>query len=118
MAWLGSEIELEGATVANNSGNGIKVSLGSSVLLGNFNVSFTEVSGNTGNGILVNDTSVIGAITLGSAVVKNNDLWGVFCEQAPAVAQITRHALGFTLDATTVFGNTVAQIDCPGIIVP
>lgn len=118
MAWLGSGISLDGATVANNTGNGIIVVGGSSVLLGDSGVLVTEVSGNTGNGILVNDTSVIGAITLGSAVVKNNDLRGVFCEQAPAVAQITRHAVGFTLDATTVFGNTVGQIDCPGISVP
>ncbi len=118
MAWLGSGISLDGATVANNTGNGITVVGGSSVLLGDSGVLVTEVSGNTGNGILVNDTSVIGAITVGSAVVKNNDLWGVFCEQAPAVAQITKIGLVFSLNSTTVFGNTVAQIDCPGIFVP
>jgi hypothetical protein len=45
-----------------------------------------------------------------------NGRYGIICDASPAVAQITPHfsGVGFSINLSHVFGNTVGQISCPG----
>jgi hypothetical protein len=51
--------------------------------------------------------------------ITENTRHGIFCDPAPAVAQIGPHysGVGFILNSTHVFGNVQGQINCPGIVV-
>jgi hypothetical protein len=95
-------LEVSGAVIKNNTGDGIDISLASSAT-----VDTSTITGNSGHGIGILDTSVAQfGFPSGNNQITGNGGWGVFCEGPPAVAMI-RGAIG------TVNGNAVGQVNCP-----
>ena len=100
----GARITLQnGAVVDSNQGNGINMSVGSTLAVGN-NVSILN---NAQNGVQLHDTTVGGFDS--SDHISGNHLWGVLCDGPPAVALVT-HGPGW---AATVSGNGAGNISCP-----
>jgi hypothetical protein len=97
--------------VENNGGGGVTVVDGSFFRMAVGAGPGPRISGNTGNGISLFDTSL--AAGTGSLQITGNTGWGVLCAPSPAVAQVTG-----AFNATTVTGNTTGQISCPGLSIP
>jgi hypothetical protein len=105
-----------GVTIENNARSGIYAMAGSRVIVEDW----TIIQGNREHGIWLKDTSVVGGHNPANARITLNTWYGIFCDPAPAVAQIQAHfsGAGFILDKTNVMGNLQGQISCPGIVVP
>jgi hypothetical protein len=104
--YAGSKLRLSNATIANN-GRGIFVVGGSQVWLETGAV----ITGNGGNGIAVNDTSVVGKLRSTTAVqITNNAGWGISCSAAPGAAQLAHFPpSGSAIDLS---GNTDGEHNC------
>ncbi len=65
-----------------------------------------------GSGVLILDSSSVEAFPgeLALLQVSGNSGWGIECGPAPQVPQLTGGAFG----PSTVFGNGLGQISCPG----
>jgi hypothetical protein len=109
-------VDLTDATIENNGWSGIQAMMGSRIIVGEGNA----VRANSQHGISLKDTSVVSGFNPVGTQITGNARWGIFCDPAPAVAQIGPHfsGAGFILNATHVFGNTEGQISCPGIVLP
>jgi hypothetical protein len=103
---FGSMLHVGNAIVENNAHGGISL-MGGSVAHFGFGGGLAVISGNSGDGLQLRDTSEASSLQEGWTVqIVNNTGFGVFCSGPPAVAQIVGQ-LG------TVTGNTVGQINCP-----
>lgn len=104
--YAGSKLRLSNATIANNT-RGIFAVNGSQVWLDNGAV----ITGNQGNGIAVNDTSVVGKLRSTTNVqITNNQGWGISCSGAPGAAQLAQFPpSGFAINLT---GNTSGEHNC------
>ena len=111
----GGTVDLQEAIIENNEYDGIHAVLGSRISL----ESGTKIRGNSGSGIRLEDTSVVGADSTTGIEITQNRGTGIFCGPAPAVAQIVRYfSQGFSINGTHVFGNLGPyQINCPGIVI-
>ena len=105
--------DLQRTTIENNL-SGIRADVGSRVMVHGG----TIIQNNSEYGIWLGDTSVVTGSSNDVIQITRNKA-GIVCGQAPAVAQITPHytGVGFSLNATHVFGNVSSQINCPGIVV-
>jgi hypothetical protein len=103
----GSSVSIIESSISNNTGFGLVVAGGSSAEI----TPGTVVNGNTWDGIIVHDVSVLRLLGDPSSQtqVMNNGRWGVFCDPSPAVAQIAEATSG-----VVVTGNTLGQVSCPG----
>jgi hypothetical protein len=127
----GSAAQFNDVNIADNVGPGIDVrdnstmTLFSGVLDGN-SVG-VSVSGSShlrlgavriqdsvdGSGVVLADSSSVEAFTrdgAGDLRITGNSGWGIECAPAPQVSQLTGNAI----DATTVSGNGLGQVTCPG----
>jgi hypothetical protein len=96
-------LEISGAVIQNNTGEGVYISLGSSAT-----IDTTTISGNTGDGIGLADTSTAQfGYPNGNNTVTDNGGWGVSCAGPPAVAMING-------SVGTVSGNAFGRVNCPG----
>lgn len=111
IAGWGGTVELVGTTIENNEMSGVQVSGGSRINI----QGRTIIRGNRDFGIRLGDTSVVGSDNSEEAQITGNGT-GIFCDPAPAVAQITNGYPAFSLDTSNVFGNTGQQIVCPGFV--
>jgi hypothetical protein len=103
--------DLQGTTIDNNL-SGIRADVGSRVMVNGG----TIIQNNSQYGIWLGDTSVVtGASNEVIRITRNGA--GIVCGPAPAVAQIQAHfsGVGFSLNASHVYGNASPQIRCPGI---
>lgn len=104
--YTGSRLQLSNATIANNA-RGIFAVAGSQVWLGNG----TVITANGGNGIALNDTSVVGKFRTTTAVtITNNTGWGISCSAAPGTAQLA--SFPPSGDAIDLSGNTNGAHNC------
>ena len=105
-----------GVTLADNAKSGIFAMTGSRVIVDDW----TTIRGNGEHGIWLRDTSVVGGHNPANTRITLNTRYGIFCDPAPAVAQIQAHfsGTGFILNGTNVMGNLQGQISCPGIVLP
>jgi hypothetical protein len=99
---FGATLNTRTATIENNGG-GISVKGGSSLLLGGN----TIIQNNTGHGVTLEDTSVVGVLGSDQPQIINNTGWGVRCAAAPAVAMIASGGAGI------ITGNAMGQTNCP-----
>jgi len=93
-------------TISGHTQGGVDAQGASSVLID----AGTVISGNTGNGIILQDASVLaawGGST--SPQITSNGQRRVYCNATPAVAQISG-----SLGTTVVTGNGAGAIRCPG----
>jgi hypothetical protein len=106
-------VEVGGTTIEHNGWSGIQAMMGSRIIVGAANV----ISDNAQHGIWLKDTSVVSGFDPAGTQITRNTRYGIFCDPAPAVAQIGPHysGVGFILDTTHAFGNSEGQISCPGI---
>lgn len=82
----------DGAVVDANEGDGVQVAVGSTVALQG-----ATIANNTGNGIHLSGTSSA-SFGNGDDAITGNGLWGVFCDGPPSVAQVDeRGASGVTV---------------------
>lgn len=92
-----------GSVVEDNGSHGVLVWAGSLVV-----PTATTIQNNGGSGIYLGDTSLAGVRSPDPTITANAG-WGIFCEGAPAVAQIQSPGYG----AGAVFGNTAGEVNCP-----
>jgi len=102
--------------IEGNRGSGVQAELASRVLI----EGTVLIRSNSQHGIWLKDTSVVGGFPADTTRITSNSQYGIFCDPAPAVAQIQAHfsGWGFMLNGTHVSGNTAGQISCPGIVLP
>jgi len=103
----GSSVQVRESSASDNIGFGLVVSGGSAAEI----IPGTLVAGNTRDGIIVHDTSVLRLLGTSASPtqITNNGGWGVFCDPSPAVAQIAELTPG-----VVITGNSGAgQISCP-----
>jgi len=108
-------VDLADTTIENNGWSGVVAAAGSQIMMtGN-----TFIRDNDQHGILLMDTSVLGGSPSDGTRISSNQLYGVLCEPAPAIAQIhSRYSgPGYILSEVHVNGNALGQISCPGIVV-
>jgi hypothetical protein len=123
-----------GALITANQGDGIGVDGGSMVAFGPATASANgssaglyagiavrggsmvslsggaTIDGNSGNGLMLTDTSVAQKSRVETNIQITNNLgWGVACSPAPAVAQL----YGFNVNEGTITGNSSGGINCP-----
>lgn len=104
--YAGSTLRLANATLANNA-RGIFAVGGSQVWLDNGAV----ITANGGNGIALNDTSVVGKLRSTTAVtITNNTGWGISCSAAPGAAQLA--SFPPSGNAIDLSGNTNGEHNC------
>jgi hypothetical protein len=100
--WNGASIDIRHVMVANNTENGIVLSLRSTLRIYD-----SSVSGNSMNGIVLYDGSSVALYpsNLPLANITGNSGWGVVC-----------NGMGSSLIgvATGLTGNTGGQVSCPG----
>lgn len=96
----------KGAIVENNDGNGVTVSSGGSLSIGDGSI----IQGNSNHGIHLRNVSVaeLGPPDKAAPQIVNNGGFGIFCDPAPAVAQVAG-------GIATITGNTAGAENCPGI---
>jgi hypothetical protein len=92
-----------GSTIIENNFDGVRVEGGSFLQIGN-----ATIRNNRGSGISLADTS-LARHTGGSAVITGNTKWGISCGPSPAVAQVMPN--GFP--ATAVTDNGFGVTNCP-----
>ena len=81
----GSSLRLTGTTIANNTGNGVFVAMGSVLYLENG----VSISDNTGHGISASDGAVVGKFfATGNVHINTNGGYGISCSAAPGLAQL------------------------------
>ncbi len=99
-----------GALVEDSGSHGVAVRGGSLVV-----PIQSTIRNNGGSGIYLTDTSLAGSRGSGNdPEISGNSGWGVFCEPAPAVAQIQQPGYA----AASVFNNGAGQMSCPGFMFP
>jgi len=103
-------------TIELNGGSGVQAELGSRVLI----EGTVLIQSNSQHGIWLKDTSVVGGFPADTTQIRSNTRHGIFCDPAPAVAQIQAHfsGWGFMLNETHVRPNGAGRISCPGIVLP
>lgn len=102
----GGRIELAGAIVEGNGGSGVDLRVGSSLRIHDGAI----VRANTAHGIRIGDVSVatLGDPNLPLPQITDNAGWGIFCDPAPAVAQIAGGTVAFS-------NNGAGDENCPGL---
>lgn len=107
---LGSRVELDAVPIKSNVG-GVEVRETSLLVLRGSPSEPVSISGNTGDGLNLRDTSVVSGHGF---AIESNTWAGIHCEGVPTSAQV----LG-TFSAATVFGNAGGNaVGCPGLIIP
>jgi len=101
--YMGGHINVSRSTVEGNDASGLSLSGGSSG-----GIDSTTIRNNSNDGVEVMDTSVLTG-NGGNTITGNTD-WGVWCQPAPATAQISGWDLG---GLGTVSGNGDGQVSCP-----
>lgn len=104
-ATFGARLSLGIATIESN-GTGIVARGGSTVNIADEAV----IQNNTGDGLSLHDTSIVGLQGDAVAQIVNNGGWGVNCSAPPATAQIAARSAA---RLGTVSGNKSGQINCP-----
>lgn len=103
---FGSTLQVGNAIVRNSGGAGVTLTGGSVAHFG-FGGGLGVISGHASHGMLLRDTSVASSFFSGGAAqITDNGGFGVFCSGPPAVAQIVGQ-IGI------VTGNTSGQSNCP-----
>jgi len=98
-----STIDVRAATIEGNTGDGVQASVGSRVVLNNGAL----IQNNTGNGLMLSDTSVAYGLGAGPGMrIIANGGWGLFCSPAPAVAQ-------YLTPLADISGNHAGNVSCP-----
>lgn len=91
-----------GPVIDGNDGGGLSLGTGSTAFVQNS----VAIKNNRGDGVSVNDTSVV-SFDRSTHDISGNTGWGVRCEGAPGVAMIAGP------QPAGVSGNTAGQISCP-----
>jgi hypothetical protein len=99
--WFNSTLGIQWSTIEENAAGIVTFGMASVSLMGE-----VTIQANHGDGLNLHDISVATAWG-GALLIQNNDGWGVFCHEAPAVAQLATFEFG------TVTGNRLGDVKCP-----